>query len=70
MNEQHPISEFCKAAGITQAALASKVGCKRWMINRIVKRERTPSPQLAARIQEETGIDARKLLGIPAEMGQ
>lgn len=67
MNELHPITEFRKLTGISQKDLAEKVGCKRWMINRIEARERTPSPKLAISIQEETGIDARRLLGIPME---
>ena len=65
MNTMHPITRYREAVGISQAALAERVGCKRSMMNLIEKGDRRPSPELAGRIQEATGIDARKLLGIP-----
>lgn len=64
--EQHPLAEARIKLGLSQAACAELVGCKRWMINRIEKGERRPSAELAGRIQVATGIDARRLLGIPA----
>ena len=70
MNEAHPLVAYRSEAGITQAGLADIVGCKRWMINRIEKRERKPSAQLAAKLQAATGIDARRLLDIPMGVGQ
>lgn len=70
MAEAHPLAEFRKNARVSQSALAKMVGCQRWMINRIEVGARKPSPQLAARIQEHTGIDARRLLGIPAEAAE
>ena len=66
MNE-HPLTASRELKGLTQEALAGIVGCKRWMINRIEAGERRPSPQLAAKIEETTGLDARVLLGIPKE---
>lgn len=63
----HPLAAYRSKTGETQAALANRVGCKRWMLNRIEKGERRPSPELAGRIQAATGIDARTLLGIPFE---
>ena len=67
MNEAHLITRYRNAIGISQAAFAERVGCKRSMMNLIEKGERRPSAELAGRIQEATGIDARRLLGIPAE---
>jgi ribosome-binding protein aMBF1 (putative translation factor) len=63
----HPLARVRSAKGLSQAALAELVGCRRWMINRIEAGKRTPSPQLASRLQDETGIDARILLGIQSE---
>jgi ribosome-binding protein aMBF1 (putative translation factor) len=51
--------------GLSQAALAERVGCKRWMINRIEANERRPSPQLAMKLEDVTGVDVRILLGLP-----
>lgn len=67
MTNTHPITEYRTGAGISQAAFADRVGCKRSMMNLIEKGERRPSPELAGRIQAETGIDARVLLGISVE---
>lgn len=61
----HPIAAYRQQLGVSQKTFAERVGCKRWMINRIERGERTPSPALASRIQRETGIDARKIMGIP-----
>lgn len=61
---EHPLANARKDLGLSQAACAELVGCKRWMINRIEAGERRPSPDLAGRIQGITGIDARTLLGI------
>jgi transcriptional regulator with XRE-family HTH domain len=62
--DKHPITRFRESRKISQAAFAETVGCKRSMMNLIEKSVRRPSPQLAERIQTETGIDARLLLGI------
>lgn len=64
MNE-HPLATARNERGLSQAACAKLVGCKRWMINRIEANERRPSPQLAEKIEAVTGVDARVLLGIP-----
>lgn len=61
----HPLAERRKEIGLSQKALAQAVGCQRWMINRIEKRERRPSRDLAVRIQEATGVEARILLDLP-----
>lgn len=68
--ENHPLVEVRAAKGLTQEALATLVGCKRWMINRIEAGERKPSPPLAAKIERATGLDARVLLGIPSDVAQ
>jgi transcriptional regulator with XRE-family HTH domain len=62
MTGPHPIAVWLKATGKTQAALAADVGCKRWMINRIVSGYRSPSTHLLRRISSETGISADDLL--------
>lgn len=64
MQDTHLITKYRALVGISQAAFAEKVGCKRSMMNLIEKGERRPSADLAGRIQEVTGIDARRLLGI------
>lgn len=63
----HPLTLARKEAGLSQAACAHLVGCKRWMINRIEAGERRPSPELAARLENAVGVDARALLGIAKE---
>jgi len=70
MQDAHPITKYREALGLSQSAFAERVGCKRSMMNLIEKWERRPSAELAGRIQAVTGIDARRLLGIPAEVSQ
>jgi ribosome-binding protein aMBF1 (putative translation factor) len=65
MSEQHPLATARIKLGLSQAACAQLVGCKRWMINRIEANERRPSPQLASKIEDVTGVDVRVLLGLP-----
>lgn len=67
MSETHPLTLYRQAVEISQAELARRVGCKRSMMNLIEKGARRPSADLAWRIQSETGIDARRLLGIPSD---
>jgi len=50
--------------GLTQEALAERVGCKRWMVNSIEVGRRFPSRRLALRIEAEIGVDAGALLGL------
>lgn len=65
MSEQpHPLAAAREALGLSQAACAELVGCKRWMINRIEAGERRPSPQLASKLESVTGVDVRVLLGL------
>ncbi len=65
MTEQHPLAAARIKLGLSQAACAERAGCKRWMINRIEAYERRPSPQLATKLEDITGVDVRVLLGIP-----
>jgi DNA-binding XRE family transcriptional regulator len=61
---KHPMTVRREELGLTQEALAQRVGCKRWIINRIEVRSRYPSRRLALRIEAEIGVDAGKLLGL------
>ena len=62
MLTEHPLAKARNAIGLSQAALAAKVGCKRWMINRIEAGERAPSMQLLGKISAETGVSADDVL--------
>lgn len=50
---------------LTDREMAEKIGISIAMVNMIKNGERNPSSNLAARIEQLTGIDARILLGIP-----
>jgi len=62
MQGEHPLTTARNAAKLSQEALAERVGCKRWMINRIEAGERRPSMQLLGRLVAETGVSADSLL--------
>lgn len=62
--EKNLIEQILEETGLSQVELAERVGCKKSMINLIKAGKRRPSPELAARFQAATGIDARRLLGI------
>jgi len=68
---KHPISVYRAAKGLSQAAFAQLVGCKRWMINRIEVGARFPSRDLLLRIADVTGIPADDLIRWrPVERGR
>jgi len=62
---EHALTTFRRENEISVADLAARVGSTRQTIYRIEAGEQTPSPALAGRIQEITGIDARVLLKVP-----
>jgi len=49
---------------VTQSKLARLLGVRACTISRIARHGDRPRPELALRIEEITGIDARRLLGI------
>lgn len=51
-----PISERFEALGLTDAALAERFKCERSMVTKIKLGTARPSPELAQRIAEVTGI--------------
>ncbi|MCM2472128.1 helix-turn-helix transcriptional regulator [Rhizobium sp. CG5] len=61
------LDEHMSLHKLTDAALASKVGCDRSMISKIRNRVATPSLKLAMAINRETGVDVSKLLPEAAE---
>ena len=53
-----PISTKMEALGITDAALAARVGCERSMVTKIKLGKATPSLQLAVKLGAELGLPA------------
>ena len=51
-----PISEKMEALGLTDAALAAKVGCERSMVTKIKLGKATPSLPLALKLSTELGL--------------
>ena len=54
MQNEHPLTVWRKRLGKTQDEVAVSLGVSRWMINRIEAGERTPSLELAIKIQNLT----------------
>jgi transcriptional regulator with XRE-family HTH domain len=63
----HPLSEWLKTRGEMQKEFAARVRTSESHLSQIISGQRRPSPSLAVRMEQETKIDARRLLGIPAE---
>lgn len=51
MANEHALTAWRKSQNLTQDQLAGKLGVTRWMVNRLEMGERTPSFDLAIRIQ-------------------
>ncbi len=64
------LQRFFDTTGIKKQWLARKLGVSNSTIGKISLGQGTPSPELAARIEALTGIDARILLGIPKPQNQ
>lgn len=62
----HPLLDWLEKPGVSRSGLAQQVGCHPSRITQIIAGER-PSPDLAFKIEQVTGIDARRLLGIARE---
>lgn len=56
------LSQILSDAGVTDAALAARVGCDRSMITKIRSGRATPSLPLALAITRETGVSIEMLL--------
>ena len=56
-----PISQRFEALKLTDAAHAAKFGCERSMVTKIKLGKARPSPELAQRIAEATGIPVAEL---------
>ncbi|MCZ7856032.1 helix-turn-helix transcriptional regulator [Agrobacterium salinitolerans] len=52
MANEHALTVWRKSQNLTQDDLAVKLGVSRWMVNRLEVGERTPSFDLAIKIQE------------------
>lgn len=57
MSTEHPLTTWRKSQPdpMTQDAVAERLGITRWMVNRIESGDRTPSLDLAVKIQMLTG---------------
>lgn len=55
MANEHALTTWRKSQNLTQDDLAGKLGVSRWMVNRLEMGERTPSFDLAIKIQSLTG---------------
>jgi DNA-binding XRE family transcriptional regulator len=56
MEGKHPLAAWRETEGVQQIVLANDLGVKRWTIFAIETRLRKPSPELAKKIAERTGI--------------
>ena len=59
------LAEHLSTVGITDAALAARVGCDRSMITKLKAGKATPSLPLAVAISRETGVPVEALLPAP-----
>lgn len=55
MANEHALTVWRKSQNLTQDELAEKIGVSRWMVNRLEAGERTPSFDLAIKMQELSG---------------
>lgn len=60
------LAKHLSDSGITDAALAQKVGCDRSMISKLRAGKATPSLPLAIAINRETGVPVEALLPKPS----
>ena len=65
VNNMTLLKTYIEENGLKQVWLAKKLGIATQTFNNIVCGWYHPSPKLAAKIEELTGVDARELLGIP-----
>lgn len=57
----HPLHAYRLDHGLTQAALAVRLGVSKYSVSRLENGKQTPSFPLAVRIREATGIDLLEL---------
>ena len=60
--EKHPIKIYCFKNNITQREIAKKIGITDIYLVRLLSFKQTPSPKLAKRISDLTGIPILDLL--------
>jgi transcriptional regulator with XRE-family HTH domain len=60
--EKHPIKIYCFKNNITQKEVAKKIGITDIYLVRLLSFKQTPSPKLAKKISELTGIPILDLL--------
>jgi transcriptional regulator with XRE-family HTH domain len=65
MTTTHPIAAHLEKTGQKPRALAKRLGVSPVTVSRWINGHRRPEPEMAEKIETETGIDARVLLGIP-----
>lgn len=61
-DDGRPLRQWLITSNSTQRALASSVGCKEAHMSSILSGKRTPSPELARRISQTTGLTLETVL--------
>ena len=54
--------EYIEKTGVTQVELANQIGISQPHLNQILSGNKRPSPEVAARIEEISGVPFRSLL--------
>lgn len=58
---KHPLTDYREIFGLSQRELADTLGLTRWAVNAIENGRRQPSPILAVRIEQITGVPREDL---------
>jgi transcriptional regulator with XRE-family HTH domain len=66
----HSLTDWLRETERQQTDLADELGISRAYLSQIIAGLRRPSPEVAARIDAVTGVDARTLLRIPLEAAE
>jgi transcriptional regulator with XRE-family HTH domain len=66
----HSLTDWLRETERQQTDLADELGISRAYLSQIIAGLRRPSPEVAARIEAVTGVDARTLLRIPLEAAE
>jgi DNA-binding XRE family transcriptional regulator len=68
MEVTHPLKEWRSREGLNQETAAQQLGLKAPTLCRLEKGNRQPSPKLAKKLSEQTGIPVSKLRPDLAEL--
>lgn len=70
MDTKHPIAAHIEKTGESLEKFGERFGVSNVTVSRWINGHRRPAATMAERIERETGIDARALLGIPKAKAQ